>query len=102
MTPGDGSGDDDDEDSDEVEIPILSASEEEELSQKHFSALASHALAALYRLMVRLDLATPVRRTRRRQRGRHGEHMDMRRTLRGSLRTGGDPVRLARRRRRRL
>ena len=50
---------DDEEDADEQEIPILSASEEEELSEKHFSALASHELAALYRLMVRLDLATP-------------------------------------------
>ena len=50
--------------------------------------------------MVRLDLATPVRRTRRRKRGRHGEHMDMRRTLRNSLKTGGDPIKLARRRRR--
>jgi uncharacterized protein with von Willebrand factor type A (vWA) domain len=99
MTPGEGDGDDDEE-SDEVEIPILSASEEEELSEKHFSALASHELAALYRLMVRLDLATPVRKTRRRQRGRHGEHMDMRRTLRNSLKTGGDPIKLARRRRR--
>lgn len=99
MTPGEGSGDDDEE-ADEQEIPILSASEEEELSEKHFSALASHELAALYRLMVRLDLATPVRRTRRRKRGRHGEHMDMRRTLRNSLKTGGDPIKLARRRRR--
>ena len=99
MTPGEGDGDDE-EDSDEVEIPILSASEEEELSEKHFSALAAHELAALYRLMVRLDLATPVRKTRRRKRGRHGEHMDMRRTLRDSLKTGGDPIKLARRRRR--
>jgi uncharacterized protein with von Willebrand factor type A (vWA) domain len=99
MTSG-GDGNDDEDDADEMEIPILSASEEEELSEKHFSALAAHELAALYRLMVRLDLATPVRRTRRRQRGRHGEHMDMRRTLRNSLKTGGDPIKLARRRRR--
>ncbi|MEA2191299.1 MAG: uncharacterized protein QOI73_1420 [Solirubrobacteraceae bacterium] len=94
-----GSGDDEDE-SEEIEVPILSASEEEELSEKHFSALQSHELAALYRLMVRLDLATPLRRTRRRKKGRHGEHMDMRRTLRNSLKTGGDPIKLARRRRR--
>jgi uncharacterized protein with von Willebrand factor type A (vWA) domain len=100
MTPGEGDGDDDEEEGDEVEIPILSASEEEELSEKHFSALQSHELAALYRLMVRLDLATPLRRTRRRKKGRHGEHMDMRRTLRNSLKTGGDPIKLARRRRR--
>ena len=90
----------DDEESEEQEIPILTASEEEELSEKHFAALTPRELAALYRLMVRLDLATPLRRTRRRQRGRHGEHMDMRRTLRNSLRTGGDPIKLARRRRR--
>jgi uncharacterized protein with von Willebrand factor type A (vWA) domain len=99
LTQSGGTGEDDDE-AEEIEIPILSASEEEELSEKHFSALQAHELAALYRLMVRLDLATPVRRTRRKQRGRHGEHMDMRRTLRNSLRTGGDPIKLARRRRR--
>ncbi|MBA3746816.1 MAG: VWA domain-containing protein [Solirubrobacterales bacterium] len=93
-------GEGDDDASEEIEIPILSASEEEELSEKHFSALQPQELAALYRLMVRLELATPLRRTRRKQRGRHGEHMDMRRTLRNSLRTGGDPIKLARRRRR--
>ena len=32
--------------------------------------------------------------------GRRGERIDLRRTLRGSLRTGGDPIRLAHRRRR--
>jgi uncharacterized protein with von Willebrand factor type A (vWA) domain len=54
----------------------------------------------LYRLMSRLELATPRRRTRRYEKGRHGEHVDLRRTLRASLRTGGDPIRLARRHRR--
>ncbi|MDX6657717.1 MAG: uncharacterized protein QOH62_2510, partial [Solirubrobacteraceae bacterium] len=38
-----GSGDDEEE-SEEIEVPILSASEEEELSEKHFSALQSHEL----------------------------------------------------------
>jgi uncharacterized protein with von Willebrand factor type A (vWA) domain len=50
--------------------------------------------------MSRLQLETPTRRTRRYRRGRRGQRIDMRRTLRGSLRTGGDPIRLARRRRR--
>jgi uncharacterized protein with von Willebrand factor type A (vWA) domain len=50
--------------------------------------------------MVRLQLATPERVSRRKQRGRRGEHMDMRRTLRRSLHTGGDPIVLARKRRR--
>ncbi|MBV9002585.1 MAG: VWA domain-containing protein, partial [Solirubrobacterales bacterium] len=45
-------------------------------------------------------IATPARRTRRSERDRHGERIDLRRTLRGSLRTAGDPIRLARRRRR--
>ena len=89
-----------DEDSPEVEVPLLLASDEELLAQKRFELLEPHELAQLYRLMSRLQLATPERRTRRYEKGRRGEHMDMRRTLRASLRTGGDPIRLARRRRR--
>jgi uncharacterized protein with von Willebrand factor type A (vWA) domain len=50
--------------------------------------------------MTRLAIGTPERRTRRAEHDRRGEHIDMRRTLRGSLRTAGDPIRLARRRRR--
>ena len=49
-------------------------------------------LARLYRLMSRLELATPRRRTRRYERGRHGRQIDMRRTLRAGLRTGGEPM----------
>jgi uncharacterized protein with von Willebrand factor type A (vWA) domain len=83
------------------ELPIATvASDDEVLRAKRFDALEPDELAALYRLMSRLELVTPVRRTRRAERHRHGESIDMRRTLRGSLRTGGDPIRLARRRRR--
>ncbi len=89
-----------DEDLAEVEVPVAMASDEELLGNKSFDALEPHELAQLYRLMSRLELATPLRRTRRREKGRHGERVDMRRTLRASLRTGGDPIRLARRRRR--
>jgi uncharacterized protein with von Willebrand factor type A (vWA) domain len=80
-------------------VPVL-ASDEEVLRAKRFDALEPGELAALYRLMTRLELAAPRRRTRRAQRARRGEHIDLRRTLRGSLRTGGDPIRLARKRRR--
>ena len=76
------------------------ASDEERLAGKRFDALEPHELAQLYQLMSRLHLATPLRRTRRYEKGRHGQHIDMRRTLRASLRTGGDPIRLARRHRR--
>ena len=89
-----------DEDGREVEVPLAMASDEEVLRGKSFDALEPHELVELYRLMSRLELATPLRRTRRYERGRHGARVDLRRTLRASLRTGGDPIRLARRRRR--
>jgi uncharacterized protein with von Willebrand factor type A (vWA) domain len=83
----------------EIEVPML-ASDEELLRSKRFDALEPDELVQLYQLMSRLRIATPMRRTRRARRDRHGERIDLRRTLRGSLRTAGDPIRLARRRRR--
>jgi uncharacterized protein with von Willebrand factor type A (vWA) domain len=92
--PGPGDGEDG------VEVPLALASDEERLAGKRFDALEPHELAQLYRLMARLEVATPLRRTRRHEKGRKGRRIDMRRTLRGSLRSGGEPVRLAHRRRR--
>jgi uncharacterized protein with von Willebrand factor type A (vWA) domain len=84
-----------------VELPVpVAASDEEVLREKHFDALEPGELALLYQLMSRLAIATPERRTRRGERHRRGARLDMRRTLRGSMRTGGDPIRLAHRRRR--
>jgi uncharacterized protein len=100
MSAGEGDGDNDEDSEKEQLVPMQEASEEEALSTKNFSALNAEELAILYRLMVRLQLATPERVTRRKRRGRRGEHMDMRRTLRRSLHTGGDPIELARKRRR--
>ena len=99
-SPSSSSGGDEDEDAVEVAVPLAMASDEELLGRRSFDALGPDELAQLHRLMSRLELATPLRRTRRYQRGRRGERVDLRRTLRGSLRTGGDPVRLAHRRRR--
>jgi uncharacterized protein len=84
----------------EVEVPLAMASDEERLAGKSFDALEPHELAQLYRLMSRLELETPARITRRYEKARHGRRINMRRTMRSSLRSGGDPVRLARRRRR--
>jgi uncharacterized protein with von Willebrand factor type A (vWA) domain len=89
-----------DEDGGARDVPVAMASDEERLASKSFDALDPGELARLYRLMSRLQLATPRRRTRRFEKGRHGQHVDLRRTLRGSLRTAGDPIRLARRHRR--
>jgi uncharacterized protein len=92
---------DDDGDPESVELPVaLAPSEEEVLREKRFDALSPRELAQLYELMTRLQVATPLRRTRRAQKHRHGERIDLRRTLRSSLRSGGDPIALRRRRRR--
>ena len=49
------------------------ASDEERAGAARASTRSSpHELAQLYRLMSRLELATPLRRTRRYERGRHG------------------------------
>lgn len=88
------------EEGQEVEVPLTLASDEERLATRRFDGLEPQELARLYQLMTRLRVATPVRRTRRYERGRRGQQIDLRRTLRGSLRTGGDPIRLARRHRR--
>ena len=63
--------------------------------RKRFDALEPRELAQLYRLMSRLELATPLRRTRRHERGRHGRAIDLRRTLRGepAHRRRADPPR---------
>jgi uncharacterized protein with von Willebrand factor type A (vWA) domain len=79
---------------------MAAASSEERLGEKSFDALTAEELVALRVLMRRLALAPPERRSRRARRGRRGERLDLRATLRRSLRTGGDPVTHARRRRR--
>ncbi len=96
---GDGERPGADADLREMAVP-MAPSEEEVLREKRFDALSADELAQLYQLMARLHLATPLRRTRRAQRYRHGQRIDLRRTLRGSMRTGGDPIHLRRRRRR--
>ena len=88
------------DDAHELELPLAIASDEERLREKSFAALEPDELAQLRRLMERLELATPRRLSRRARRARHGDQLDLRRTLRASLRTGGDPISLARRRRR--
>jgi uncharacterized protein with von Willebrand factor type A (vWA) domain len=100
MNAGEGENEDEEDTEEEKLVPLQEASEEEALSYKNFQALNAEELALLYKLMVRLQLATPERISRRKRRGRHGEHLDMRTTLRKSLHTGGDPIVLARKRRR--
>ena len=84
----------------EAEVPRAVAGDQERLATRRFDALEPGELAQLYRLMAQLELAPPLRRTRRHERGRRGSRIDLRRTLRGGLHSGGEPIRLAHRRRR--
>ncbi|MFN8204286.1 MAG: VWA domain-containing protein [Solirubrobacteraceae bacterium] len=76
------------------------ASARERLADRKFVDLDEAELAAVRRLMRSLELAPPPRRLRRTERHRHHGRLDPRATLRRAHRTGGDPVRIVRRRRR--
>jgi uncharacterized protein with von Willebrand factor type A (vWA) domain len=71
----------------------------ERLRQRDFGALDSRETAAVTAAIRALAGKLPVRRSRRLRPSRRGRQLDLRTTLRASVRTAGDPVQLARRRR---
>ena len=75
------------------------ASGMEALRTKSFADCTPAEIAMLARLMARLRLDAPARRTRRRSPARSGDP-DLRRTLRRAMRPGGEPIDRAWRRRR--
>ena len=97
--PGpDDSGDSDD--SEPNETVLATASSQERLAGRDFSALSADELDELRALIGALPLAPPLRPSRRRTRHRSGDEVDLRATLRRARRSGGDPVVAIRRRRR--
>jgi uncharacterized protein with von Willebrand factor type A (vWA) domain len=81
----------------------LMASEVEVLRTKAFAACTPEELAAVRRIMRRIRLTPPRRRTRRTERAGAGRAPDLRRTARETMRMHGEPAELYwRRRRRRL
>jgi uncharacterized protein len=78
----------------------LMASGAEALRHKSFAACTPEELAAVRRIMARIRLTPPRRRTRRTAKARSGRSPDLRRTMRESLRRHGDPAELFWRRRR--
>jgi uncharacterized protein len=77
----------------EEETPLgLAASNVETLRRKAFSACTPDELAALRRIMARIRLTPPRRRTRRTRSGQRGQRPDLPRTIRRSLRLHGEPV----------
>ena len=75
------------------------ASDVAALKHKSFAACTPEELAALRRIMARIRLTPPRRRTRRSTAARAGHRPDPRRTVRESMRMHGEPARLYWRRR---
>ncbi len=85
--------------SDDAAAPAVRriASLTERLRERDFAQLTLAELAQLATLMRELVIAVPPRRTRRYRSRKDGARLDMRRTMRQATRTGGEPVRIARR-----
>ena len=77
----------------------LMASDAEALRHKSFAACTPEELARLRRIMARIRLAPPRRRSRRTRSAPAGTAPDLRRMVRESLRLHGDPAMLSWRRR---
>jgi uncharacterized protein len=97
--------DTDDEDAGEaqdLESPpedVLVFSAREVLRKKDFAQFSPEEIAEARRLIAGMSWRLGTRKTRRREKAVHGEFIDYRRTLRHSLKHGGVPIELRRRRR---
>jgi len=80
-----------DEEPDDTAAVRLAASAAEVLRDKSFDRLSEDERLRVDRLIRRLAVEVPVRRTRRSRPSASGTRFDMRRTLRRSLRTQGEP-----------
>jgi len=80
---------------DQIEIMRLIASGAEVLKAKSFDQLTEDERRRADRLIRQLAVSLPVRRSRRLHRASRGSHFDLRRTLRSSLRTQGEPLQRA-------
>jgi uncharacterized protein with von Willebrand factor type A (vWA) domain len=96
--PGQGEG----EEEEQVELDaVLTYSAREQLQGKDFEQMSADELAQARRELSRLRLPIMDVPTRRHAAHPRGARIDLRRTLRSSLRGGGDSIDLARKRRRR-
>ena len=97
--PRDRTADEESDDDSAESVPAVRrvASMTERLRERDFAQLSPGELAQLATLMRELVIAVPPRRTRRYRPKKDGARLDMRRTMRQATRTGGEPVRLARR-----
>jgi uncharacterized protein len=78
-------------------VKVRAASDREALGSRDFASYAAEDDDAFRRLAARIARRLALRKSRRWRAARRGERLDLRRTVRGSLRTGGNLVRLERR-----
>jgi uncharacterized protein len=80
----------------EEDKPVLGlmASDVDALKHRSFAACTPQELAALRRIIARIRLTPPRRRTRRTKPASNGRPPDMRKTIRDSMRMHGEPTRL--------
>lgn len=94
-------GEGSDEPGPERDAVLAVTSAEEHLHDMSFADLTESEISQMQRLVRRIMLSTPPRRSRRsRPTGRSGARLDVRRTLRSAQRTGSDAVSLVYSRRR--
>ncbi len=72
----------------------LIASDVDALKHRSFTACTPDELAALRRIMARIRLTPPRRRTRRTRSGPNGRAPDLRKTIRESMRMHGEPAQM--------
>ena len=74
----------------------LSVSDREVLQKKDFAQMSAAELAEVTQAIAKMSLPQAELRTRRTQPDHRGHRLDLRRTLRGSLRTGGEIINIRR------
>jgi len=82
-----------------VQDAVLTVSDQERLQRMDFEAMSAEEIAAAKREIRRLTLPLDLRRTRRLRPDQSGPVTDLRRTIRTSLRQGGEILTIARNRR---
>jgi uncharacterized protein len=82
-----------------VQDAVLTVSDQERLQRMDFEAMSADEIATAKREIRRLTLPLDVRRTRRLRPDARGPSTDLRRTIRNSLRQGGEILEIARSRR---
>lgn len=83
----------------EQRVPVRQASDREASGRRDFASFGNEQVAAFERLARRMARRLALRRSRRWKASPRGARMDLRRTIRGSLRTGGEVVAIEWRRR---